>query len=69
MKGGMDNPLGARALYLYNGDRATPATASTAPASRGRSASTSRPAASAWSTHDVIDLYHRAKVGAKVIVL
>ena len=59
----------ARARSTSTARAATPATASTAPASRGRSASTSRRAASASVNDDVIDLYNRAKVGAKVIVL
>ena len=48
MKGGPKNPLGARAMYLYDGG-ATRCSAFTAPASPGRSATMSRPAASAWS--------------------
>ena len=42
--------------------------ASTAPTSRRRSAPRCRPAASAWSIRDVIDLYDRVPVGTKVIV-
>jgi lipoprotein-anchoring transpeptidase ErfK/SrfK len=44
-KGGPDNPLGARAMYLYK-VAATRSSASTAPTSRGRSDSTFLPAAS-----------------------
>ena len=43
--------------------------ASTAPTRRARSASTCRAAASACTNEDVIDLYNRVQVGAKVMVL
>lgn len=68
MKGGPRNPLGARALYLYQGGRDT----------IYRIHGTSEP----WTiglnvssgcirllNKDVIDLYKRTKVGAKVVVL
>ncbi|MFO1184370.1 MAG: L,D-transpeptidase [Bauldia sp.] len=68
MPGGEDNPLGARALYLYQGGKDT----------LYRIHGTNQP----WSiglnmssgcfrmmNEDVIDLYDRVKVGAKVIVL
>lgn len=68
MEGGIRNPLGARALYLYQGGRDT----------IYRIHGTSEP----WTiglnvssgcirmlNKDVIDLYNRTKVGAKVIVL
>jgi lipoprotein-anchoring transpeptidase ErfK/SrfK len=68
MKGGMANPLGARALYLFNGSGDT----------QYRIHGTSEP----WTighdvssgcirmvNADVMDLYRRAKIGAKVIVL
>jgi lipoprotein-anchoring transpeptidase ErfK/SrfK len=67
MDGGIGNPLGARALYLYKGDQDT----------MFRIHGTSEP----WTiglnvssgcirllNRDVIDLYNRAKIGAKVIV-
>ena len=49
MPGGPENPLGARAHYLWQGNR-TPISASTAPMSRRRSARACPRAASAWST-------------------
>jgi lipoprotein-anchoring transpeptidase ErfK/SrfK len=49
MPGGPDNPLGAFALYLYEGDRDT-ITVFTAPRSLGRSGSTFHLAASACAT-------------------
>jgi lipoprotein-anchoring transpeptidase ErfK/SrfK len=68
MPGGESNPLGARALYLYDGGRDT----------LFRIHGTNEP----WSiglnvssgcirlvNADVIDLYSRARVGAKVVVL
>jgi lipoprotein-anchoring transpeptidase ErfK/SrfK len=67
MEGGIRNPLGARALYLYRGDNDT----------QFRIHGTSEP----WTiglnvssgcirllNRDVVDLYNRTKVGAKVIV-
>lgn len=66
--GGLNSPLGARALYLYRGGNDT----------MFRIHGTNQP----WSigmamssgcvrmmNHDVIDLYERAKVGGKVVVL
>ncbi len=68
MKGGPDNPLGARALYLFKGGRDT----------MYRIHGTNQP----WSiglnlssgcfrmmNHDVEDLYARANIGTKVIVV
>ncbi|WP_425373379.1 L,D-transpeptidase [Microvirga flavescens] len=68
MAGGLENPLGARALYLYDGDRDT----------LYRLHGTSEP----WSigeavssgcirlfNQDIIDLYNRVPVGAPVVVL
>jgi lipoprotein-anchoring transpeptidase ErfK/SrfK len=68
MAGGPDNPLGARALYLYNGDGDT----------GYRIHGTSQP----WTigldvssgcirlnNDDVTDLYSRVAMGAKVIVM
>lgn len=68
MPGGLDNPLGARALYLYVGDRD----------SYFRIHGTNEPATigSAVSSgcirlfnQDIIDLYNRVPVGAPVIVV
>jgi lipoprotein-anchoring transpeptidase ErfK/SrfK len=68
MEGGMRNPLGARALYLYRGDSDT----------GFRIHGTSEP----WTiglnvssgcirmlNKDVVDLYNRTKIGAKVVVM
>lgn len=68
MPGGLENPLGARALYLYVGDRD----------SYFRIHGTNEPATigSAVSSgcirlfnQDIIDLYNRVPVGAPVVVL
>ena len=68
MAGGLGNPLGARALYLYRGDRDTyfrlhgtnePETIGTAVSS----------GCIRLFNHDVIDLYDRVPVGAPVVVL
>jgi lipoprotein-anchoring transpeptidase ErfK/SrfK len=68
MEGGPDNPLGARALYLYSGDEdigyrihGTPE-----PWSIGLNVSSG---CIRLNNDDVVDLYGRVKVGAKVIVL
>src|SRR3977135_3029197 len=64
MKGGIDNPLGARAMYLgsslyrIHGSN-EPETVGTAP-----SAGCFR-----MLNDDVVDLYDRVRVGAKVVVL
>jgi lipoprotein-anchoring transpeptidase ErfK/SrfK len=68
MPGGLNNPLGARALYLYRGGRDT----------HFRIHGTNQP----WSigqamssgcvrmlNHDVIDLYSRVNVGGRVVVI
>ena len=49
MPGGPDNPLGARAHYLWHQGTRTPISASTAPTSRRPSARAYPRAASAWS--------------------
>jgi len=68
MPGGPDNPLGARALYLYQGDddtgyriHGTPE-----PWSIGLDVSSG---CIRMNNDDVVDLYSNAKVGAKVVVL
>lgn len=68
MKGGPGNPLGARALYLYRNDQDT---IYRIHGSRefwtiGQDVSSG---CFRLTNNDVIDLYKRAKVGAKVIVL
>jgi lipoprotein-anchoring transpeptidase ErfK/SrfK len=68
MAGGLGNPLGARALYLYRGSKDTyfrlhgtnePETIGTAVSS----------GCIRLFNHDIIDLYNRAPVGTPVIVL
>jgi lipoprotein-anchoring transpeptidase ErfK/SrfK len=68
MEGGVRNPLGARALYLYNGggDTAYRIHGSNEPWTIGRNVSSG---CFRMVNKDVIDLYNRARVGAKVIVL
>lgn len=68
MKGGIKNPLGARALYLYNGggDTAYRIHGSNEPWSIGQNVSSG---CFRMTNKDVMDLYKRARVGAKVIVL
>jgi len=68
MPGGLDNPLGARALYLYRADKDThfrlhgtnePTTIGTAVSS----------GCIRLFNHDIIDLYNRVPLGAPVVVL
>jgi lipoprotein-anchoring transpeptidase ErfK/SrfK len=68
MEGGIRNPLGARALYLYNGagDTAYRIHGSNEPWTIGRDVSSG---CFRMINKDVIDLYKRTQVGAKVIVL
>ncbi len=68
VKGGPGNPLGARALYLYRGNRDTMYRihGTTQPSSIGRSVSNG--CVRMINAH-VSDLYQRVPVGAKVIVL
>ena len=68
MKGGIKNPLGARALYLFNGsgDTAYRIHGSNEPWSIGQNVSSG---CFRLVNRDVMDLYKRAQVGAKVIVL
>jgi lipoprotein-anchoring transpeptidase ErfK/SrfK len=67
MDGGMKNPLGARAMYLYNsgGDTAYRIHGSNEPWTIGHDVSSG---CFRMVNKDVIDLYKRAQVGAKVIV-
>jgi lipoprotein-anchoring transpeptidase ErfK/SrfK len=66
--GGVDNPLGARALYIYFGGRD----------SGYRIHGTNTPKSIGWAAssgcfrmlnQDVIDLYDRVQMGAKVVVM
>ncbi len=64
MKGGIDNPLGARAMYL--GSSLYRIHGSNEPETIGQAASSG---CFRMTNEDVIDLYNRVNVGAKVIVL
>ena len=68
MPGGPDNPLGARALYLYEGDRDTlyRIHGTTEPWSIGQSMSSG---CIRLLNQDIIHLYDRVPVGTKVVVL
>ena len=66
--GGPNNPLGARALYLYRGGRDTlyRIHGTTQPSSIGRSVSNG---CIRMINDHVIDLYNRVPIGARVVVL
>ncbi|WP_083660064.1 L,D-transpeptidase [Acuticoccus yangtzensis] len=68
MPGGVDNPLGARAMYLYEGNQDTiyRIHGTNEPWSIGLDISSG---CIRMNNDDVIDLYERVPVGAKVIVL
>ncbi len=68
MKPGLDNPLGARALYLYQGDRDTlyRIHGTNDPASIGESLSSG---CIRLLNQDIIDLHDRIPIGTKVVVL
>jgi len=68
MKGGPDNPLGARALYLYEGDNDTiyRIHGTVEPWTIGLDVSSG---CIRMNNDDIIDLHSRVGVGAKVIVL
>jgi lipoprotein-anchoring transpeptidase ErfK/SrfK len=68
MPGGVSNPLGARALYLFQGgvDTLYRIHGTTQPESIGTSASSG---CIRMINADAIDLYNRVEVGAKVIVV
>jgi lipoprotein-anchoring transpeptidase ErfK/SrfK len=68
MEGGVKNPLGARALYLWQGNKDTlyRLHGTNEPASIGHALSSG---CIRLLNQDVIDLYNRVPVGAKVIVL
>lgn len=67
MDGGPDNPLGARALYLFQGETDTlyRIHGTNAPRTIGRAVSSG---CIRMLNEEVIDLYDRVDVGAKVIV-
>ncbi len=68
MPGGVNNPLGARALYLYRGGRDTHFRlhGTTEPETIGTAVSSG---CIRLVNHDIIDLYNRVSVGAPVVVL
>jgi lipoprotein-anchoring transpeptidase ErfK/SrfK len=68
VRGGPDNPLGARALYLWQGNKDTlyRIHGTNEPDTIGRSVSSG---CIRMLNQDVIDLYNRTPLGAKVIVL
>jgi lipoprotein-anchoring transpeptidase ErfK/SrfK len=68
MEGGLDNPLGARAMYLYSGGRDTGFRihGTNEPDTIGQAVSSG---CIRLLNEDVVDLYSRIKVGAPVIVL
>ena len=66
--GGIDNPLGARALYLYRGNQDTyfRLHGTIEPETIGQKVSSG---CIRLFNHDIIDLYNRAPVGTRVVVL
>ncbi len=68
MAGGPNNPLGARALYLYDGDRDTlfRVHGSNEPWTIGHAVSSG---CIRMRNEDVIELYNRTSVGTRVVVL
>lgn len=68
MDGGLDNPLGARALYLFKGDKDTlfRIHGTNEPDSIGRAVSSG---CIRMMNADVMDLYERVGVGTKVVVM
>jgi lipoprotein-anchoring transpeptidase ErfK/SrfK len=68
MPGGLENPLGARALYLYQGDRDTlyRIHGTNEPDTIGSSVSSG---CIRMFNQDVIDLHRRVLIGARVVVL
>ncbi|MBN8943433.1 MAG: L,D-transpeptidase [Rhizobiales bacterium] len=68
MAGGIGNPLGARALYLYRGNRDTMYRlhGTNVPSSIGQAVSSG---CIRLFNHDIIDLHDRARIGTPVVVL
>lgn len=68
MKGGIDNPLGARAMYLYNGNRDSMFRihGTSEPETIGQAVSSG---CIRMLNADVSDLYSRIKIGTSVTVL
>ena len=68
LPGGIDNPLGARALYLYRGDQDTDFRlhGTNEPDTIGTKVSSG---CIRLFNHDIIDLYNRVPLGTQVVVL
>ena len=68
LQGGIDNPLGPRAMYLYQGDRDTMFRihGTTEPATIGHAVSSG---CIRLMNQDIIDLYSRVKTGSRVVVI
>jgi lipoprotein-anchoring transpeptidase ErfK/SrfK len=68
MDGGLENPLGPRAMYLYQGDRDTMFRihGTTEPETIGHAVSSG---CIRLMNQDIIDLYSRVKVGTHVVVI
>jgi lipoprotein-anchoring transpeptidase ErfK/SrfK len=68
MQGGIENPLGARAMYLYNnhGDTMYRIHGTNEPDTIGQAVSSG---CIRLLNEDIVDLYERIKVGATVVVL
>ncbi len=68
MKGGPENPIGARALYLWSGNKDTlfRIHGTNEPWTIGTNVSSG---CIRLTNDDMVDLYNRAKVGTKVVVL
>jgi lipoprotein-anchoring transpeptidase ErfK/SrfK len=68
MDGGLDNPLGARALYLFQGNKDTLLRihGTNEPDSIGKAVSSG---CIRMMNADAIDLYERVKIGTRVVVL
>jgi lipoprotein-anchoring transpeptidase ErfK/SrfK len=68
MPGGLKNPLGARAMYLYNshGDTMYRIHGTNEPDTIGQAVSSG---CIRVLNEDIVDLYSRVKVGATVVVL
>ena len=68
MEGGIDNPLGARAMYLYNehGDTMFRIHGTNEPNTIGQAVSSG---CIRLLNEDIIDLYEKVKVGTPVVVL
>ena len=68
LPGGIDNPLGARALYLYRGNQDTDFRlhGTNEPETIGTKVSSG---CIRLFNHDIIDLYNRVPVGSPVVVL